>query len=75
MQRAWGMAGLAALLSGLAACGGGEAPFDRYDLNRDGVITRDEARAHPELLEQFESLDRNLNGRVTPEEFAAYRGG
>ena len=39
---------------------------DRYDADRDGVITRKELPVPAEL---FERLDRNHDGRLTPEDF------
>jgi len=48
-------------------------PFDRYDANKDGKVTRDEV---PERLrERFDSIDVNKDGLITPEEQKAFLGG
>jgi hypothetical protein len=39
---------------------------DRYDADRDGAVTRKEFRGP---AESFERLDRNHDGRLTPEDF------
>lgn len=48
--------------------------FEELDINGDGVITRDELpEGHP-LQFEWHLADRNRNGRITPEELAAWRG-
>jgi len=39
---------------------------DRYDADRDGAVSRKE---FPGTAEQFDRLDRNHDGRLTPEDF------
>lgn len=55
-----------------------DAPHRRHmtmlDTNKDGVIDRAEAAAHPRLAEKFEALDRNKNGRLEAAERPARHG-
>ncbi len=51
----------------------GGNPFDRFDANKDGKLTRDEL---PERLrERFDSIDSNKDGTITPEEQRAFLAG
>jgi len=43
--------------------------FVRYDANRDGVVSWDEARADPELMRVFGRADKDNNGVLTRDEF------
>ena len=43
--------------------------FDKIDINKDGAITREEARAAQ--ARRFERLDANQDGTVSLEEFQA----
>lgn len=46
-------------------------PHDRFaqvDTNHDGVISRDEAAATPQLASRFDEVDADKDGRVTPAE-------
>lgn len=68
-------AGLMALMTGAAlAQGGGGGPLDRLramDANKDGNITKAEARAARETM--FRGLDTNADGFVTEAERTALR--
>lgn len=48
-----------------------EAAFARADADNDGRLTRQEAAALPEVAAKFEALDRNRDGLLSLEEFAA----
>jgi acetyl esterase/lipase len=51
----------------------GGTPFDRFDANKDGKLTRDEL---PERLrERFEAIDANKDGSISPEEQRAFLTG
>ena len=43
----------------------------RLDTNGDGVIDRSEAAANPRLAAKFDELDKNKDGKLTPDEMAA----
>jgi Ca2+-binding EF-hand superfamily protein len=46
------------------------ATFNRFDLDQDGFITREEA-AGSALANRFDELDRNHDGRLSPSELRA----
>jgi acetyl esterase/lipase len=51
----------------------GGTPFDRFDANKDGKISRDEL---PERLrDRFDAIDTNKDGSISPEEQRAFLGG
>jgi Ca2+-binding EF-hand superfamily protein len=43
------------------------------DTNHDGMINREEAKALPRILKDFDAIDTNRDGQVTAEELRAYR--
>jgi len=43
------------------------------DANSDGVVTRDEARAHPRLSADFDTADTNKDGQLDAAEMNAHR--
>jgi len=45
--------------------------FARADANGDGQLTLREAERYPAIAERFQQLDRDQNGSLSPEEFAA----
>jgi len=49
--------------------GSEDALFARYDANRDGMISAQEAQADPELLRWFAAADSDRNGALTRGEF------
>jgi acetyl esterase/lipase len=58
------------LLVFLPAIASAQSPFDRYDANKDGKVTRAEV---PERLRQrFDAIDANKDGSITPEEQRNY---
>ena len=46
--------------------------FMELDVQGNGVITREEAEAHPELYEQFDELDLDGSGTLTIRELEAF---
>jgi acetyl esterase/lipase len=48
----------------------GGNPFDRYDANKDGKVTR--AEVPDRLRERFDSIDANKDGTITAEEQRSY---
>jgi hypothetical protein len=43
--------------------------FDRLDTNHDGMISRAEAQADPDLVVIFVDMDTNNDGQLSPVEF------
>lgn len=43
----------------------------QLDVDKDGYITAKEAEAMPEILEQFDGLDTNKDGKIDLQEIAA----
>jgi hypothetical protein len=43
--------------------------FDRLDTNHDGMISRSEAQADPDLVAIFVDMDANSDGQLSPVEF------
>lgn len=51
--------------------GGGLAPgVSRLDTNRDGLISRDEAKASTDLSARFGELDKNGDGSLSADEIS-----
>jgi Ca2+-binding EF-hand superfamily protein len=46
-----------------------EYEFRKYDRNGDGFITREEHWARLSLSDEFRALDKDQDGRVSPDEF------
>lgn len=49
-----------------------EELFEQLDVQGNGVITLEEAQAHPEVYDQFDELDANGDGELTLDEFEAF---
>lgn len=43
--------------------------FNKADIDHDGKLSRDEAKALPAIAEQFAKLDRDSDGFLSAEEF------
>jgi Ca2+-binding EF-hand superfamily protein len=66
----------AASLAFAAPDGRAGAMSDRLkqaDSNADGMISREEAKALPRVLQNFDAIDANKDGQVTADEMRAYR--
>ncbi len=46
----------------------------RLDTNRDGLISREEAKASSDLNGRFNELDKNRDGSLSPEELSSRSG-
>lgn len=51
------------------------ADLGKLDTNKDGFISKAEARRDKELSKAFQSLDSNKDGKLDAAEFAAYGSG
>ena len=43
------------------------------DVNKDKMISRDEAKGRPHLTKNFDAIDANKDGQLTRDEMKAYR--
>ncbi|HZX80441.1 MAG TPA: hypothetical protein VFE72_05780 [Lysobacter sp.] len=62
------------LAAGVAIAAPAGAQKARLDANRDGVIDRTEAAAHPRLAQRFDQLDGNRDGRLDATERPQFKG-
>lgn len=46
--------------------------FEQLDQNRDGAISRQEARTKPSLVSSWSKYDRNSDASLDPEEFSGF---
>jgi len=49
-----------------------KARWDKADANGDGMLSRDEAKASPNMVKYFDAMDADKNGQVSPQELADY---
>jgi len=49
--------------------------FNQLDTDANGLVSKEEAKAMPELLAAFERLDKDGDKQLSPKEFAAYQNG
>ena len=45
----------------------------KMDANGDKMISRDEAKGHPRLEKNFDAIDTNKDGQLSPDELKAFR--
>ena len=55
--------------AGPAAAEGASADFNKYDTNRDGFVSREEAAKIPDFSMAFDESDDNRDGRLDTAEF------
>lgn len=51
--------------------GDGPRGIARFDANGDGVLVKEELKDNPRLLERFDELDTNKDGKLTEDEMRA----
>jgi hypothetical protein len=49
-----------------------DAAFRKYDLNRDGQVSKAEAAGHYDLIMGFDKSDRNRDGKLSRAEYDRY---
>ena len=49
----------------VAQAGNMDDDFAKTDVNEDGYITFDEAEGHPEIVQNWKSLDLNQDGKLS----------
>jgi hypothetical protein len=49
-----------------------DAAFRKYDLNRDGQVSKAEAAGHYDLVMGFDRSDRNRDGKLSRAEYDRY---
>ena len=61
---------LAALLAGAAAAAGDAPEFTVIDKDKNGYVSREEARTAPEIMELFARVDSNKDGQLSTAEYS-----
>lgn len=60
--------------AGAASAGGQMKQWDQLDANKDGYVSKDEAK-DGKIAADFASIDTNADGRLSKDEFAALQAG
>ncbi len=63
-----------ALLAGVAVAADYPDTFEAIDVDGDGYISAEEARARPDLHENWQATDSNQDGHLDSAEFSAFEG-
>ena len=53
------------------APGTGDASFDELDVNKDGYLTKNEVMGNPGVAQNFARIDKDGDGKISPEEWKA----
>lgn len=73
----WTLAFAALALAATVQAGENSAPppagRSSVDANADGIVTREEAQAHPRLAGQFDAVDTNKDGKLDAAEMNVHR--
>ncbi len=64
--------GLSLTAAGMVLAQSGSLSFSELDVNLDGNISVNEAEKQSTLLEQFNNLDSDRDGKLTRMEFAVF---
>jgi hypothetical protein len=65
-QLSFGLAAVALFaVTSVAQAGAMDDKFAETDVNQDGYITYDEAEGHPEIVENWKSLDIDQDGKLS----------
>lgn len=53
----------------------GASPLNRLDTNKDGYVSKDEAKGSAEVSKNFSTLDKDHDGKLSPSELSAASSG
>ena len=52
-----------------------DSPLNRLDTNKDGFVSKDEAKGSAEVSKNFKSLDKDHDGKLSPAELSGASSG
>ena len=65
--------GLYLMVVALASCAAIPAPtFEQLDINSDGYISKDEAKAYKDMSKRWAKVDSNNDGHINIDEFTKF---
>ncbi len=76
---AFAQAPAAPAATGAAPAAAAKAPegkgqrLNKFDTNKDGQLSRDEAKAAPRLAKNFDAIDTNKDGQLSKDELKTFR--